>query len=433
MLSLFARLMPEVRLSDTAFATRHRALRLVLLAHVPVIIVVALVGGNLTHHHGDTFGAVFLWGVIAATVLCAVVSGAGRTRRGQALPVSVGLLLAAVALVHGGVGLTDLHLHFLVVLALIGLYQDWMPFGLAVVLVAVHHLILGTLTPMHVFSDPRAQANPLPFALLHAVFVLAMCVAQMAYWKFAVNAQTEADLLSARNEEALRLAAAEAGEAAGREQVAAQEAAQQLERSTLLATRLEEVVESVADRSVGLAAEAGEAMETLQRTLGQTSELVTAATAETATALADATATTALIEDLTSAVSGIVAVTNMINSVAAQTKLLALNATIEAARAGEWGRGFGVVADEVKTLAAQTAEATGRIEATIGEVTSGASAVAQAMDAVAQRLSTVSRMQHQACTTIGEQTDVAARTRTAVITAAQSVGASVAQVRSGAA
>jgi methyl-accepting chemotaxis protein len=126
------------------------------------------------------------------------------------------------------------------------------------------------------------------------------------------------------------------------------------------AVELETVAESARRAAEEVGTIAGGTSE-LGQAMGEISVNTTAVSRSTDTAVGDVVQATANVERLRDSSQAIGEVVRSINAIAAQTNLLALNATIEAARAGEAGRGFAIVAGEVKELAQMTATATEEI------------------------------------------------------------------------
>ena len=93
----------------------------------------------------------------------------------------------------------------------------------------------------------------------------------------------------------------------------------------------------------------------------------------------------------------------MISDIAEQTNLLALNATIEAARAGEAGKGFAVVASEVKNLANQTAKATEEISGQVSEMQGVTRTAVDAIEAIGKTIESMNEISVSISSAIEEQ------------------------------
>jgi signal transduction histidine kinase len=196
-------------LLDRDFALRHRAVRAVLAAHVPVLAALMLSGGH---------GLVAAAAVAAMTGGVLVLSSITRARRASALAASAGLLFASGVLnaLYGGAA----EAHVFVVVVVLALYQDWAVFAVAVGAVLVHHGLVAQVTASAVNGHPERLWST---AVLHSAFVAGESLALALF--------TRANRLTRSTEQQVRTELR-----AGRSTMQAQQEATDRMRADLIAT-----------------------------------------------------------------------------------------------------------------------------------------------------------------------------------------------------
>ncbi len=189
------------------------------------------------------------------------------------------------------------------------------------------------------------------------------------------------------------------GSAADEMKVTAQSLSAASEQTTSRASTVAAASEEATVTAQTVASAAEELSNSIQEIARQVADA--ANVASTGKGQAESTNTT--VKGLAEGAQKIGDVVNLINDIAEQTNLLALNATIEAARAGEAGKGFAVVASEVKSLANQTAKATEEISQQIGTMQDSTQRTVSEIEGVVEAMSKINTMTTEVAAAVEEQ------------------------------
>jgi diguanylate cyclase (GGDEF)-like protein/PAS domain S-box-containing protein len=170
-----------------------------LWAHVPAIFAFALAEGNSVSHASLESGFI-------ATPALAASWLSTRNRRVSSSVLAFGLLTCSAVITHLSGGYVEAHFHFFVVVTLLVLYEDWLPFLLAITYVLVHHGVGGVLMPESMFNHPEGIADPWKWAAIHAGFIAALSVGSIVSWRMNEDCRADARLAHEGTERALESA-----------------------------------------------------------------------------------------------------------------------------------------------------------------------------------------------------------------------------------
>ncbi|WLI04150.1 methyl-accepting chemotaxis protein [Pseudomonas sp. FP597] len=399
--------------AHTRFLEHYRKADRIMLA---LMWLMSLFSLGLAFWH-DTLTQALVVGGGTSLVLTVLYRAIGGTRM-MRCALGAGLMVMAALHINQAQGVIEAHFGIFALLAVLTFYRDWLPILVAAVTIAVHHVVFHALQhqgfPVFVMQHHGGWA----MVFVHAFYVVMETVALLY---LAVHSQTEAvesqemlekmlDVTSqfsaqtahgegkvrvslakrfdhflqqltqlidgvARDSHGLGQLGQELAHASGTLEKGARHQLAEISEMTGSMQRMEHAMDNIAVHVEQAVEHAGVASKQIlrgQESVGRAQHEIT----QLATRLEGTNKT---VQGLAVQAEQIGSVLEVISSIANQTNLLALNAAIEAARAGEQGRGFAVVADEVRSLAQRTAVSTQEIKTIIEGLQHGSRQAVEAM------------------------------------------------------
>ncbi|MBY8974121.1 methyl-accepting chemotaxis protein [Pseudomonas sp. P867] len=399
----------------TRFQEHYRKADRIMLALIWLMFLFSL---GLAFWH-DTLLQALIVGGGTGMVLTALYRVIGGTRV-MRCALGAGLMVMAALHINQAHGVIESHFGIFALLAVLTFYRDWLPILVAALTIAVHHLVFHALQHQGLPVFVMEHHGGWTMIFVHAFYVLMETVALLY---LAVHSQAEAvesqEMLekmlavtsqfteqSAQGEDKVRVSLAkrfdhflqqlthlidgvardshglgqlgqELACASGTLEKGARHQLVQIGEMNGSMQRMEDAMGHITVQVEQAVEHAGQASQQIVR--GQ--ESVGRAQLEISQLASRINGTESTVQSLAVQAEQIGSVLEVISSIANQTNLLALNAAIEAARAGEQGRGFAVVADEVRSLAQRTALSTQEIKTIIEGLQHGSREAVEAMQA----------------------------------------------------
>ena len=397
----------------TRFLEHYRKADRIMLA---LIWLMTLFSVGLAFWH-DTLTQAIVVGGGTSTVLTALYRAIGGTRV-MRCALGAGLMVMAALHINQAQGVIEAHFGIFALLAVLTFYRDWLPILVAALTIAVHHVVFHALQHQGFPVFVMAHHGGWTMVFVHAFYVVMETIALLY---LAVNSQAEAveseEMLEkmlavttqftveiakgegkvhvslakrfdhflqqithlidgvARDSHGLGQLGQELAHASGTLEKGARHQLAEIAQMTDSMQRMEDAMGHITVHVEEAVEHAGVASQQIlrgQESVGRAQHEIT----QLATRLEGTHHT---VQGLAVQAEQIGSVLDVISSIANQTNLLALNAAIEAARAGEQGRGFAVVADEVRSLAQRTAVSTQEIKTIIEGLQQGSRQAVEAM------------------------------------------------------